>query len=120
MPQYMTKPGSTHSAFDGISVKHVYNNPHTHRNILFSQDENIFNSTLVCASGVSNVDNACLCPGSPNSAPFNPERVNTMRGLFVPENPATFSEPTPAARCLMAERRPIHPHAPYEPYLGSC
>jgi hypothetical protein len=75
---------------------------------------------MVCATGVGNIDNACMCPGSPNTAPFNPERHTLMRELFVPEQPGTFSQPTPAARCLIAERSPKYPKMPYEPYLGSC
>lgn len=110
---------SLHSAFDGVSVKNVYSNVDTHREILFSQQETYFNSRLLCGAGVSNIDNACVCQGSPNSTPFNAER-DAMRQLFVPDRPQDFPQPTPGARCLMRDRAPYGKRHPYEPVLGSC
>lgn len=112
---------STHSssAFDGISVKHMYQNPNANRVILYGQNEAAYDNLLVCKTGVSNIDNTCLCPGSSNSTPFNAD-ANLLNRLFVPEQPDMVAAPTNAARCLMAQRRPLHPNAPYEPYLGSC
>ena len=112
---------STHSssAFDGISVKHMYQNPNANRVILYGQNEAAYDNLLVCKTGVSNIDNTCLCPGSSNSTPFNAD-ANILNRLFVPEQPDMVAAPTNAARCLMAQRRPLHPNAPYEPYLGAC
>jgi len=107
------------SAFDGISVKHIYHNPKANRVILYGQNEAAYDNLLVCQTGVSNIDNLCLCPGSMNTTPFNRES-NMLGKLFVPEQPGMMAAPTNAARCLMAERRPLHPSQPYEPYLGSC
>lgn len=107
------------SAFDGVSVKHMYSNPKTNRVILYGQNEAAYDPLLVCKSGVSNIDNVCLCPGSSNTTPFNTE-TNMFAKLFVPEQPGMVATPTNDARCLMAQRRPLHPSAPYEPYLGSC
>lgn len=115
----MNKSSSVRSAFDGTSVKNVYSNADTQRQILFSQQETYFNPLLVCSSGVSNIDNACMCQGSPNSSPFNGEK-NMMMELFVPERPGDFPQPTPAARCLMMERAPYGKRYNYEPTLGSC
>jgi hypothetical protein len=120
MASYLTSQGHVHSAYDGMSVKNVYTNDAAHRQVLYSQDETLYNSHLVCANGVANPDNACLCNGSPNSAPFNAERHNLMKELFVPENPNTFPYPGNAARCVMAERSPYGKRYPYQPMLGSC
>jgi hypothetical protein len=110
---------SSSSAYDGISVKHMYRNPKANRVILYGQNEAAYDNLLVCKSGVSNIDNTCLCPGSSNSTPFNTE-ANMFPRLFVPEQPGMMAAPTSTARCLMAQRRPLHPNAPYESYLGSC
>ena len=107
------------SAFDGVSVKHMYRNPKANRVILYGQNESAYDNLMVCKTGVSNIDNTCLCPGSANSTPFNPD-ANILNRLFVPEQPGMIAAPTNAARCLMAQRRPLHPNAEYEPYLGSC
>jgi len=115
---YLHKPGTTHSTYDGISVKHLYKYPHAHRVVLFDGKETIYNNNLVCSSGVANADNACVCQGSPNTAPFFPEQHNMMRELFVPEQPNMFAQPTGAARCLMAERSPLRNPMPYEPALN--
>jgi hypothetical protein len=107
------------SVYDGISVKHMYKNPVANRVILYGQNEAAYDNVLTCQSGVSNIDNTCLCAGSANSTPFNNE-VQMLSRLFTPEQPGMIAAPTHAARCLMAERRPQHPSASYEPYLGSC
>jgi hypothetical protein len=110
---------TTLGAFDGISVKNVYNNPITKRAILYNSNEGAYDNMLKCRTGVANIDNTCLCPGSANSTPFylSSEKIGLDR-FFSPEHP--IPPPTHAARCLMAERRPLHPNAPYEPYLGAC
>lgn len=110
---------SSASVFDGISVKHLYRNPNANRVILYGANEAAYDNVLTCKSGVSNIDNTCLCPGSANSTPFNSE-FSMLNRLFTPEQPGMMAAPTNSARCLMAERRPQHPSAPYEPYLGSC
>ncbi len=107
------------SAYDGVSVKHLYRNPASNRVILYGQNEAAYDTLLVCKTGVSNIDNLCLCPGSSNSTPFNSES-DKLGGLFVPEQPGMVAAPTTAARCLMAERRPQRLSQPYEPYLGAC
>ena len=110
---------SSASVYDGISVKHLYRNPKANRVILYGQNEAAYDTVLTCQTGISNIDNTCLCPGSANSTPFNNESQMLNR-LFTPEQPGMIAAPTSSARCLMAERRPQHPSAPYEPYLGSC
>lgn len=115
----MKSVGWTSSAYDGVSVKNVYTNPISKRVILYGQREASYDNLLECKSGVSNIDNLCVCPGSQNSTPFNTSQ-NILSKLFVPEQPAMVPPPTHASRCLMAERRPIHASAPYEPFLGSC
>ena len=110
---------SVSSAYDGVSVKHIYMNPKSNRVVLYNQNEGVYDNLLSCKSGVSNIDNTCVCPGSLNSSPFNGERT-AMQRLFVPENGSTFPDPSPGMRCVMAERRPVHLSQPYEPYLGSC
>ena len=112
--------GYTKSAFDGMSVKNIYSNVDSHREILFAQQETYFNPALTCASGVSNIDNACLCQGSPNTSPFNQEPAGLMRQFFVPDRPTDFPQPTPSQRCIMNERAPYGKREPYEPTLGSC
>lgn len=118
MASFVNQPNRTHSAFDGISVKHYYTYPHAHRVVLFNDDEGVYDNQLVCAKGVANADNACICQGSPNTAPFYPEQRNLMKELFVPERPNMFPEPTPAVRCLIAERSPYGKPLPYEPTLN--
>lgn len=120
--QSQTPPGSAgwiSSAYDGVSVKNTYANPITNRVILYSDREGVYDSMLMCKSGVSNIDNSCMCPGSSNSTPFNFENP-LMSRLFVPEQPGMSVEPTHAARCLMAARKPWQLSQPFEPYLGSC
>lgn len=107
------------SAFDGVSVKNTYTNAASNRVILYGQGEGMYDNLLVCKSGVSNIDNMCVCPGSSNSTPFNNESSALAR-LFVPEQPGMIPPPTHASRCLMAERRPLNLSAPYEPFLGDC
>jgi hypothetical protein len=115
----MKSVGMTSSAYDGISVKNTYTNPVTKRVIVYGQQESSYDNLLTCKSGVSNIDNTCVCPGSMNSPPFN-DGQHMLSRLFTPEQPSMVPPPTNAARCLMAERRPLHPSAPYEPYLGMC
>jgi hypothetical protein len=111
--------GFTSSSYDGVSVKHMYTNPKTKRVVLYNQNEAAYDNLLSCQTGVSNIDNVCMCPGSSNSVPFNGEQ-NILGRLFTPEQPNMFPDPTQAMRCLIAERRPLNPNSPYEPYLGSC
>jgi hypothetical protein len=117
----MKEKGWTSSCFDGISIKQTYTNPITKRVILFSEQMGgPYDNLLSCQSGVSNIDNTCVCNGSANSTPFLANQQNILGRLFVPEQPHMMPVPTNAVRCLIAERSPIHLAQPYEPFLGSC
>jgi len=120
MASYLPYQSNTSNAFDGISVKNIYLNSNTHQQVLFNQDESIFNNRLVCRSGVSNPDNSCQCNGSPNSAPFNTNPKNQMASLFTPEVGSDFAEPNPSARFLMQARAPYGKREPFFNGLGEC
>lgn len=110
----------TSSAFDGVSVKNMYTNPLTRRVILYGSGEAAYDTNLQCKTGVANIDNVCECPGSSNSTPFNVE-ADMLSRLYVPqEQPSMIPPINHSLKCLMAERRPLHPSAPYEAYLGKC
>lgn len=115
-----TKPfaqGYTSSAYDGISLKHLYVNPKNQRVVLYLQNEGMYDSLLSCKTGVANADNVCVCQSSNNSTPYNVE-PNQLGKLFTPEQ--QFAGPTNSQRCLIAERSMWAPYAPYSSYLGNC
>lgn len=112
------KDNTTSSAFDGISVKHEYKNPQTRRIILFNQNEGAYDNVLSCKTGVSNIDNNCVCPGSMNTLPYLEE--TSFHNLWSPENGYMFPEPSASQKCIMAQRKPRSLAQPYEPFLGDC
>ena len=122
MSNLYNKPSSlgwNTSAYDGISVKNMYTNPKTQRVILYGQNEGSYDNLLTCQTGVSNIDNTCMCPGSTNSTPFYVE-PNNLAKLFTPEQPSMMTPLTEASKILIAERSPLQLSAPYAPYLGMC
>lgn len=68
----------------------------------------LYNSGLVCAKGISNIDNQCLCPGSNDTMPYNIQPVSTTTAvtnmLFTPFLHNSVPQLTPSAQKLVAER----------------
>lgn len=111
--------GPISSAYDGVSIKHLYVNPKNQRVVLYAQNEGMYDSLLTCKSGVANADNSCVCQGSNNSMPYNIE-PNMLGKLFTPEQPGMFPQPTQSMKCLIAERSQWSPYSEYRPFLGTC
>lgn len=116
------------SSFDGDRVSYTQVNEPLHRVNRFPRDQKpgdrnvsilsypgIYRSGMVCARGITNIDNRCLCPGSADTMPFNHQPPTTTAAvtnmLFSPFLPGAIPELTASAQQLVRERSRLPPKA---------
>lgn len=102
----MSNPAVTMlAAFNGKTVMRHYMNPAQNQNFIFPLQQSVYENKLTCARGTTNVDNTCVCESAADTMPYlsSPSMFDFVYGATIP---SLIREPGPAARYLMAQRRP--------------
>jgi hypothetical protein len=93
----------TLSAFNGKTVVRHYVGQG--QNFVYPTTQSVYENKMTCSRGTANVDNVCVCENAADTMPYlsSPPMFDVVYGATIP---SLIREPNPAARYLMAQRRP--------------